>query len=302
MGANFHTAWAAGVTNFSADSMEPSISNLDRAITYLKNVVITCNGAITYNSTSGVLTWAGNILIFFNTAGGTQVYNSITASNITLADGEMIYVNLSETNGATVSFTKVAIGTGGVSASLAYNRLLMGYRNTTDDKLYGPLQALVTGNYVDQDVKVAASPTFANITSNADIVAKGKLRMLGTTGGYRRNIVEGTASIGTASNITLTLNIPTNARLLGAQFRVDSALATADPWDAAFVGGSSATLATNQAVAKNTRLSLMLADLITTGTTQVRISKFGGGAFTARSAVIRAICYYEDFATMATLA
>ena len=63
MGANFHTAYADGTTIFAASSMEAPLSDLDRAVSYAKNVIVHSDGVINYSSTSGALTWSGALRI-----------------------------------------------------------------------------------------------------------------------------------------------------------------------------------------------------------------------------------------------
>jgi hypothetical protein len=117
-----------------------------------------------------------------------------------------------------------------------------------------------------------------------------------TTGGFQRLSVEATANIEADASTTITLGIPTSSRLIGVQLRVDSALATGETWDAAWSGGSTTSIATARAVAKNTKVTLMYdehaATPITSNTTNIAITKNGGGNFTAQG-TIRAIAYYE---------
>jgi len=54
MGTNFHTALSTSAT-WSTSSMAPPFSDLDRGITYLKNIIIHTDGAITFNSGTGQL-------------------------------------------------------------------------------------------------------------------------------------------------------------------------------------------------------------------------------------------------------
>lgn len=126
----------------------------------------------------------------------------------------------------------------------------------------------------------------------------------GTSGGLKARYAEATANITASSSITITLNIPTESRILGAQLRVDSALATGELWDAAYSGGCTTAITTAQAVAQNTKVSELYdesaSSAITTTTTNIDITKNGGGSFTAQG-TIRAIVYYEVFATMGSL-
>lgn len=135
MSANFHTAWADSSTIFSAMSMGLVPSTLDRAITYLKNVIVTCAGEISYNKTTGVLSWSGALSFLFTDSSGNACQNNAAAGSVTLTDGKFAYVDLSETNGATVVVSAATLTTGSASNFVAYNRLVLAYRDTTTDNL-----------------------------------------------------------------------------------------------------------------------------------------------------------------------
>ncbi|OPY90571.1 MAG: hypothetical protein A4E73_02415 [Syntrophaceae bacterium PtaU1.Bin231] len=136
MGTNYHTAYAAGVTGFTAALMGAPLSELDRAVTYHKTAFVGCDGTVSYDNTTGVLTWSGTLHIYFTRADGTAIHNSIASGNITLADGEYCYVTLSETNDAVLTMAKASLGAGSTSTFKAYNILPMGYRNASDNNFY----------------------------------------------------------------------------------------------------------------------------------------------------------------------
>lgn len=262
MGANFHTAYADGVTHFArAADMEAPLSTLDRALTYQKGAFIGCDGAVSW--AAGTLTWTGTIHIYFNTAAGNAVHNSIAAGSIALADGEFCYTNLSETHNTALTVAKAAIPANAASNFVAYNRLLLGYRNAADDGFY--------------PVALAGC--------------------MNQTRYYERKSVEAAANITASASVTITLNIPAGSRLLGVQFRVDTALATGNTWDAAYSGGSTTSLATGQAVAKNTKLQKLHVSEIASDITNIAITRNGGGDFSAQG-TIRAIAYYETINEM----
>ena len=136
MGANFHTAYADGTTIFAASSMEAPLSDLDRAISYTKNVIVHCDGVINYSSASGQLTWSGTLRILFIRADGQLIQNTVAAGGVTLSDNQMAYVDLSETNDAAVTVYAASLTTAAASTTKAYNRLVLGYRNTASDAFY----------------------------------------------------------------------------------------------------------------------------------------------------------------------
>ena len=136
MGANFHTAYADGTTIFAASSMEAPLSDLDRAVSYAKNVIVHSDGVINYSSASGQLTWSGVLRILFVRADGQLIQNTVAAGGITLSDNQMAYADLSETNDASVTVYTAGLTTASASATKAYNRLVLGYRNTVSDAFY----------------------------------------------------------------------------------------------------------------------------------------------------------------------
>ena len=136
MGANFHTAYADGTTIFAASSMEAPLSDLDRAVSYAKNVIVHSDGVINYSSASGALTWSGALRILFVRADGQLIQNTVAAGGVTLSDNQMAYVDLSETNDAAVTVYAASLTTAAASTTKAYNRLVLGYRNTASDAFY----------------------------------------------------------------------------------------------------------------------------------------------------------------------
>ena len=134
MGTNHHTAWAAGTTSFTAAAMNPALASLDRAITYHKGALVGCDGTLSW--AAGTLTWSGTLHIYFTSTAGNAVHNSVAAGNISLADSEFAYVTLSETNNAVITVSKATIGAGSASGFMAYNILVLGYRNAVDDNFY----------------------------------------------------------------------------------------------------------------------------------------------------------------------
>lgn len=123
----------------------------------------------------------------------------------------------------------------------------------------------------------------------------------GSVGGFKRLKSEVTVDITAAATVTIQANVPTNAKLLGVQMRVDAALAAGETWIAAYSGGASQNIVTDAAVAQNTKVNKFFdenaATAITSGETDIDITKTGGGAFTAQG-TLRAIVYYEEFTTL----
>jgi hypothetical protein len=136
MGTNYHTAWTTA-TAFKPADLNPALASLDKSITYLRNLIIHSDGAITYTAGTGVLDWAGTLRIIFNTEAGDAVENTVATANITLADNEFAYVDLNETDGTVLTMQKAAVTTASASNFVTFNRVVMGYRNTTSNEYFG---------------------------------------------------------------------------------------------------------------------------------------------------------------------
>lgn len=190
MGANHHTAYSAGVTAFTASAMSAPLSDLDKAITYHKVSFVGCDGTLSYDSGTGVLTWGGTINIYFTRADGTAIKNTIAAGNITLSDDEFCYVTLSETNNAALTMAKASLGAGSASAFKAYNILPMGYRNASDNNFYPEELAgvfamtLTSGTFVEKSLFDANSILAATTDNTPAAVTVAEDRIVGRkTGG-----------------------------------------------------------------------------------------------------------------------
>ena len=147
MGTNFHTAYIDDTTAYKAADMNSPLSDLDKAISYAKNVIVHTDGSITYNKTTGQLTWASTIRILFNREDGKAIQNTIAAGNVTLADNQFAYVDLNETNDTVLTVSVATITTDAASNFLAVARLVMAYRNTASDDLF--LVALKRADFND---------------------------------------------------------------------------------------------------------------------------------------------------------
>lgn len=123
----------------------------------------------------------------------------------------------------------------------------------------------------------------------------------GTTGGLYFEVGEATVNMSDTNAVTCQVNVPSGSKIIGCQLRVDTALAGGDTWDAAYSGGSTQSIASNQAVTKNTKVNAFYdenaASANISSEADVVISKNGGGHFTAQG-TIRAIVYYNAFTAM----
>jgi hypothetical protein len=157
-----------------------------------------------------------------------------------------------------------------------------------------------SGNIIigyNQDTSSATASNELNIGGTLYGVLGEGVGIRGSTGGFRRLFKEATANITADAAITIQVNIPTQARIVGCQLRVDAALATGETWDAKFNDGSDVeTITTAAAVAKNTKVNFF-SSYTTDAETDIVITKNGGGTFTAQG-TIRAIVYYDAFDAM----
>ena len=140
MGTNFHTAWVnsptAGYKTWGAASVNPTWAEFDKALTYLKNIMVGCEGALTWTPGTGVLAWSAQLTITFNRTDGQACHNHVTAGNVTLTAGQFAYCDLSETDNATVSVVAGTITTGAASNFIIFNRLVLAYRSASSGTLH----------------------------------------------------------------------------------------------------------------------------------------------------------------------
>ena len=174
------------------------------------------------------------------------------------------------------------------------------------DSLYGQLSQLA-GNIVpgtDNTYNLGSSTSeFKDIYSDG-VVYLDQRRISGTAGGLNLYVSEAIGTATAASTFDIEVNIPSGARILGSQLRVDTALSSGDggtTWSAAYIDGTTASIGSGLAFTKNTKNNVMYdantATDITTAETDITVS-INSNNFTA-GGVVRAIIYYEDFSTMA---
>jgi hypothetical protein len=117
----------------------------------------------------------------------------------------------------------------------------------------------------------------------------------GTSGGYKKKLYEVLSGAMTGGTVTITMGVPTNARLLGIQMKVKDVV-TSDAgttWKADFAGGSTIAIASGLAYAVNTVSNVLLAGTnITTAGTNIVLTPDNGN-FTAGN--VQAIVYTEEF-------
>jgi hypothetical protein len=166
MGTNFHTA-LSGTSSWKPDHINPPFASLDQATTYLKNIIIHCDGIVVYNPLTGVLSWSSTLRILFVRSDGQAIQNTVAAGSVTLSDNEFAYVDLNETNDTVLTVSKAAVTTGAAANFKAYSRIVLGYRNTASD-LYFPV-------YLHAERKGTVQTTDATVTTVDSVtLAEGK--------------------------------------------------------------------------------------------------------------------------------
>jgi len=152
--------------------------------------------------------------------------------------------------------------------------------------------------YSEADSAGAVDTLEARFGNNVDILWRA------STGGCNLRTAEATVNVTAAASITIACQVPSGARIIGCQIRVDAALAAGETWDAAYETGATQAIATAQAVAQNTKVNKYFdthaATDIASAATDIAITKNAGGAFTAQG-TFRGIIYYMDNTAMASL-
>ena len=110
-----------------------------------------------------------------------------------------------------------------------------------------------------------------------------------------------TKTLDLATTSDTSIDIPSGAVLLGASFNVNTAVTDGggdDTWNAAFTGGSTATLGTNETAAQNTKVDTMIVPEVASATTNVRFTP-NGGSFTA--GIIEVVVYFQTLTSLANV-
>jgi hypothetical protein len=171
---NFGTAWQDNTTAFSEAGLNPLTEAHDKAISYHHNMIVHCDGNITYNEATGVLAWSGALQIIFLGSDGKAYYNSASSGDVTLSDNEFAYVDLTETDGNTMVVSKAAITTDTAANFSSTVRAILGYRNTTSNEFYPVLlrEAFGTGGSGGTGIEsfiVAASDETTDLTTGSKV-------------------------------------------------------------------------------------------------------------------------------------
>ena len=125
----------------------------------------------------------------------------------------------------------------------------------------------------------------------------------GTTGGWEIKSYEATTGALSGATGSCAVNVPTGAKLIGTQFRVDTLITSGDgatTWKATYATGSSEIAATGQAFTKDTKVNAFFnanaATDIMAGTLTITIEPDSN---TFSAGVVRCISYAQVFTAMA---
>jgi hypothetical protein len=127
---------------------------------------------------------------------------------------------------------------------------------------------------------------------------------MASTGGLMTYYSEAVGTATAAATFDIEVNIPSGAKIIGVQLRVDTALSSSDggtTWSAAYIDGSTASVASGKEFAQNTKQDTFFdahaATDITSAETDITVTADGGKTFIA-GGVVRAIVYYQTFTAM----
>jgi hypothetical protein len=123
----------------------------------------------------------------------------------------------------------------------------------------------------------------------------------GTFGGIKRMVAEATGTSEADASFTIAVNIPNDARIIGAQFKVLSLLSggSGPTWTATFATGCSLAIIAGCSGAAGTKVSVFFDEAgyggspVTTDVTTIAITPSAGDFYAG--ARVTAIVYYEVF-------
>ena len=147
MSENFHTPWADSVTQYKQEHMNVPLSELDETLSYLKNIMVWCEGNLSYNKgVSGELSWDGEIKLAYLDVNGNTIINKVSAGSISLTDNEFIFVDLDAINDATIITQVFPLGVGDAPCNFDdKNRVVLAYKASNDELYFVNLRPTVLG-------------------------------------------------------------------------------------------------------------------------------------------------------------
>lgn len=154
MSSNFHTPYIDGTTRFRASEMNAPLGEFDTRFGKSLNRVVNCLGTISFAASTGVLTWTGDIAIYFTNDAGSTVRNDILSSTKTLTAGQAAYVTLNETTGTNITVSVATLSSLDLTVT---NRVILGYREATGGTFY-PVALKTTAEFIKNNTGASAAP------------------------------------------------------------------------------------------------------------------------------------------------
>ena len=238
--------------------------------------------------------------------GGVVAQNYLTVGQATLNTGYVLSVN-GNTYSTRVYTPYLLLGSSGILAIDANQASLLLNISVSDTDATDHAIKL----QIDTNDIIVAQATGAGgggiITETSKLVELHAYltSFIGTTGGFNIRIAEATGTATAANTFDIEVDIPSGARILGCQLRVDTALSSSNggvSWAAAYIDGSTSAITTGQAFTLNTKANTMYntngANDIASAETDIRVTCDTAKLFVAGGQV-KAIVYYEDFTAMA---
>ena len=139
---NFFTEWIASVSQFIATQMNAPFYTLDKALSYMKNIMFDCDGDITF--LNGTLTWSNTIRIAYLNEDGDTITNTIAASNIAVGAGQFAYGDLNASNGAAITVSTATVTGANTCNFGTNNRIVLAYRGSGDEAYCVKLKPSIT--------------------------------------------------------------------------------------------------------------------------------------------------------------
>ena len=133
---NYISVWANSVTSFSAADMNAPLYELDAEIAYFRNLIIHTAGTIDWNSSTGTLTWSADIDLIFTKSDGAVIKNTISASSQVIADNQILFVDLVETQAEVITVDVEDITFSVASNICPSGRVVLAYKNATSNELF----------------------------------------------------------------------------------------------------------------------------------------------------------------------
>lgn len=161
MGNNFHTPWVI-TTRFRASEMIIPPQELDTAITLNRPGIVSCDGVLSYDESTGTLSWDTQIRLYFVNENGATVLNTIAASSISLSAGQFAYVSRNPVTGSAVTIQAATLNPGSGSNFMTGLILVLAHRNPVTSKLtlinWSPTTAIVGTEIFDIHAYYPSTP------------------------------------------------------------------------------------------------------------------------------------------------